>query len=257
MYSPAERPSSIRAAPAKKRIWSTIGGISSVRVSPIGLPVFSHSAAISSSARSSKRVRDLQQGLLALGRAWCRARPGKAAAAAAMAASTSACAGQRRGGVRLAGRGVDHLGGPPVGGVPELPVDVVAQTTQLGGHCAPLLVRCPMAETSTLAAGRHAFNTPATAGTTESVRSRPLNNEFHRFGVARQTSLVHSERRGQSQRRLQDREPERHRRSTPSPSRSSSSSRRTGAVRTPRSARPSASPRRPYGSASRSCSTRA
>ena len=53
MYSPAERPSSIRAAPAKKRIWSTIGGISSDRVSPIGLPVFSTSAAISSSARSS------------------------------------------------------------------------------------------------------------------------------------------------------------------------------------------------------------
>ena len=54
MYSPAERPSSIRAAPAKKRIWSTIGGISSVRVSPSGLPVFSDSAATRSSARSSK-----------------------------------------------------------------------------------------------------------------------------------------------------------------------------------------------------------
>lgn len=53
MYSPAERPSSMRAAPAKNRIWSTIGGISSVRVSSSGLPVFSDSAAIRSSARSS------------------------------------------------------------------------------------------------------------------------------------------------------------------------------------------------------------
>ncbi len=53
MYSPAERPSSIRAAPAKKRIWSTIGGISSLAVSPIGLPVFSLSTATSSSARAS------------------------------------------------------------------------------------------------------------------------------------------------------------------------------------------------------------
>ena len=53
MYSPALRPSSSRAAPAKKRIWSTAGGISSVRVISIGLPVFWHSAAMMSSARSS------------------------------------------------------------------------------------------------------------------------------------------------------------------------------------------------------------
>ena len=51
MYSPALRPSSTRAAPAKNRIWSSAGGISSVRVSSIGLPVFSHSAAMISSAR--------------------------------------------------------------------------------------------------------------------------------------------------------------------------------------------------------------
>ena len=53
MYSPAERPSSTRAAPAKKRIWSTIGGISSEAVSARGLPVFSTSAATNSSARDS------------------------------------------------------------------------------------------------------------------------------------------------------------------------------------------------------------
>src|SRR5215470_2506437 len=54
MYSPAERPSSIRAAPAKNRIWSIIGGISSDRVSATGLPVFCVSAATSCSAFSSR-----------------------------------------------------------------------------------------------------------------------------------------------------------------------------------------------------------
>jgi hypothetical protein len=53
MYSPADLPSSTRAAPAKKRIWSTIGGISSDRVRATGLPVFSLSIAISSSAPAS------------------------------------------------------------------------------------------------------------------------------------------------------------------------------------------------------------
>ena len=53
MYSPAEVPSSTRAAPAKKRIWSTIGGISSDSTSAFGLPVFSLSTATSCSARAS------------------------------------------------------------------------------------------------------------------------------------------------------------------------------------------------------------
>ena len=52
-YSPAARPSSTRAAPAKNRIWSTIGGSSSDIVIAIGLPVFSHSAATISSPRAS------------------------------------------------------------------------------------------------------------------------------------------------------------------------------------------------------------
>ena len=53
MYSPCDLPSSTRAAPAKNRIWSTIGGISSDIVSDTGLPVFSLSMATSSSAFSS------------------------------------------------------------------------------------------------------------------------------------------------------------------------------------------------------------
>ena len=53
MYSPAERPSSTRAAPAKNRIWSIAGGISSSVVSPIGLPVSFDSTLTNSSARFS------------------------------------------------------------------------------------------------------------------------------------------------------------------------------------------------------------
>ena len=53
MYSPDDLPSSTRAAPAKNRIWSTIGGISSDMVRETGLPVFSLSIATSSSAFSS------------------------------------------------------------------------------------------------------------------------------------------------------------------------------------------------------------
>ena len=53
MYSPAARPSSTRAAPAKNRSWSTIGGISSLAVRACGLPVFSDSSLTNSSARFS------------------------------------------------------------------------------------------------------------------------------------------------------------------------------------------------------------
>ena len=54
MYSAAARPWRLRAAPAKKRIWSTMGGISSSMVSWKGLPVFSDSARTRSSARASR-----------------------------------------------------------------------------------------------------------------------------------------------------------------------------------------------------------
>ncbi|CAB4851942.1 unannotated protein [freshwater metagenome] len=53
MYSPEARPSSTRAAPAKNRIWSIIGGISSDAVTAIGFPVFWLSSATSSSACDS------------------------------------------------------------------------------------------------------------------------------------------------------------------------------------------------------------
>ncbi|WP_409496188.1 hypothetical protein [Amycolatopsis sp. cmx-11-12] len=46
MYSPADRPSRTRAAPAKNRNWSTIIGSSSAAVSAIGLPVFDEHEAV-------------------------------------------------------------------------------------------------------------------------------------------------------------------------------------------------------------------
>jgi hypothetical protein len=68
MYCPAERPSSSRAAPAKKRIWSMAGGSSSLRVRPSGLPVFCDSAATSSSVAGLDRVGEPQQRQLPLAR---------------------------------------------------------------------------------------------------------------------------------------------------------------------------------------------
>ena len=50
MYSPALRPSGMRAAPAKKRRLSTIGGISSDIVTSAGFPAFSASRRTNSSA---------------------------------------------------------------------------------------------------------------------------------------------------------------------------------------------------------------
>ena len=81
MYSPADLPSRWRAAPAKKRIWSTIGGISSARVTATGLPVFCVSTRTRSSARASmasamrKRARLRSDGVASR-------HPGKASAAA-------------------------------------------------------------------------------------------------------------------------------------------------------------------------------
>ena len=82
MYSPADRPSRTRAAPAKKRIWSTLGGSSSLAVSPSGLPVSCDSDAHELVGPLLEGVRDLEQRLLALGRAWSRPTSSNALAAA-------------------------------------------------------------------------------------------------------------------------------------------------------------------------------
>ena len=88
-YSPADRPSRIRAAPAKNRSWSTLGGTSSVAATASGLPVLRHSASVSSPARRStasanrSSARERSAGVLPL-------QVSNAAAAARMASSTSA-----------------------------------------------------------------------------------------------------------------------------------------------------------------------
>ena len=89
MYSPADRPSSTRAAPAKNRIWSSAGPSSSESVRPRGLPVLATSAATSSSPRDSNASAILFS-------AFCRSagvasrQPSNAASAARTALSTSA-----------------------------------------------------------------------------------------------------------------------------------------------------------------------
>ena len=126
MYSPAERPSSIRAAPAKNLIWSTIGGISSDKVSAIGLPVFCDSAATSWSAlasivsaiRSSARLRS--DGVASR-------QPSKASAAERERSVDLVRAGDWRGGEGLAGGRVDQVGTAVEGDVGPLPADEVAQ----------------------------------------------------------------------------------------------------------------------------------
>ena len=89
MYSAAALPSRWRAAPAKNRIWSTIGPISSPRCTEYGLPVFSHSRCMISSPRASiasairMSASDRSDGVVSR-------QPSNAAAAACIAASTSA-----------------------------------------------------------------------------------------------------------------------------------------------------------------------
>jgi hypothetical protein len=53
-YSPADRPSSTLAAPAKKRSWSMHGGSSSATVNPRGFPVSRDSTSTNSRERLSR-----------------------------------------------------------------------------------------------------------------------------------------------------------------------------------------------------------
>src|SRR5690606_12905777 len=126
MYSPAEVPARMRAAPAKKRKWSALGGSSSERVAAIGLPVSLTSIATISSAcasiASAMRSRASWRSAGGVSRPGSQARaaartaraasPAPAAAAPAEAppalgATSSARARPR---VGLARRGVEDLG---------------------------------------------------------------------------------------------------------------------------------------------------
>ena len=126
MYSPALLPSRWRAAVAKKRIWSTIGGISSLRVRWIGLPVFSTSSAISSSARAStasaKRNSASDRSLGVLSR-----HVSNAAARSLHRIVDVGWPRQRRCCVLLAGGRIDHGGRAAIGRVDVLAVDEVLE----------------------------------------------------------------------------------------------------------------------------------
>ena len=109
MYSPAAVPSSTRAAPAKKRIWSHIGGISSSIVSCFGLPVLRRLDVHELLGALLERVGDPQQGALALGRRGVA--PALERARRVLEGGVDVgLARQRRGGVDLAGAGIDQLG---------------------------------------------------------------------------------------------------------------------------------------------------
>ena len=90
MYSPVERPSSTRAAPAKNRIWSSIGGTSSLAVRALGLPVFSPSRRTKSSARASTAAANFSSASWR-SRGVVRPHSPNALEAAAYARSTSSC----------------------------------------------------------------------------------------------------------------------------------------------------------------------
>ena len=130
MYSPADLPSNILAAPAKKRIWSTIGGISSAMVTWLGLPVLRPSASTSawaffstSSAKSSS--------------AFCRfdgvrALPvGERLRRGSVRVVDVLLVGDRRGGVLLAGARVDQRHGGAADGVDELAADEILNSRLL------------------------------------------------------------------------------------------------------------------------------
>src|SRR3954471_16036741 len=89
MYSPADLPSSTRAAPAKKRKWSAETGISS-RAYESGLPTFCDSSSASSSALSS--IADANPSSASARSAGVvSSQSGSAFFAASTARSTSAC----------------------------------------------------------------------------------------------------------------------------------------------------------------------
>ena len=114
MYSPALLPSRWRAAVAKKRIWSTIGGISSLRVRWVGLPQFSTSSAISSSARAS--TASAMRNSASERSLGVRVAPGLVGGGRGLHGGVDVgLARQRRRRVLLAGGRVDHRGGATVG----------------------------------------------------------------------------------------------------------------------------------------------
>ena len=135
MYSPADLPSSTRAAPAKNRKWSELGGSSSEAVRPIGLPVSRHSTRVISSARASIASAILSSASERSCGVVCPQRLERAVGGGVR--PVDVLGARHRGvGVDLARGRVDDVVGLPRDGVDELAVDDVAE----GG----VLAMCPV-----------------------------------------------------------------------------------------------------------------
>ena len=141
MYSPADLPSSRRAAPAKKRMLSTATGISSFAYAS-GLPTFCDSSSASSSPCCVERVRELEQHLGALARR--RLEPFRQGLLRRLHGPVDVL-GARAGhlGDRLAGGRVEHLHGLAARRVDPLAADEVLVLGNGGAHVY-LLRRIPV-----------------------------------------------------------------------------------------------------------------
>ena len=131
MYSPAARPSIVRAAPAKKRSWSTIGGISSSNIACARLARVRWSRVGDLLGALLERVGELQQQRLALAPASC-CQVSKRLARRLDGLVDVLLAGERRVRDHLAGRGVDDVLGLALGRIDELAADHVLQVEDLG-----------------------------------------------------------------------------------------------------------------------------
>ena len=139
MYSPAARPSSVRAAPAKKRMLSEETGISS-RAAGSGLPTFCDSSWASSSVFASIASASFEQQLGAL--AGRRLEPlGQRGLGRLDRAVDVRLGALRHLGDRLCRRRVEDLGRLAFGGVDPLAADEVLVTGNRDAHLTLRFVR--------------------------------------------------------------------------------------------------------------------
>ena len=192
MYSPADRPS--RAGPPRRRSGSGRPSAGSPRTwsAAKGLPVFSHSARTSSSARASmasairSKARLRSDGV-------ARFHAANAAAAAPNARSTSR-ARHRRLGERLAGARVDDRRAWPSIGSDVLPPDEVAQPPHRRSrsahiaHCVASRVGGPPRSTDRPQDHSWSIGPRHRHTTSDIVRKFRLGDEFHLTAVAYQNS---------------------------------------------------------------------
>ena len=128
MYSPADRPSSTRAAPAKKRNWSTAGGSSSLGGElPAACRCCGTSASTSSAARASTASASLSSARCRSAGVVSRQRLERGGGGAPSPRPRPPAPETGRLGEDLAGGRVDQVGVAAVDRVDVLAVDEIAQ----------------------------------------------------------------------------------------------------------------------------------